>query len=223
MKELNLLGCSWRYLSVIFDVAHESMNIRNFRIIKNMPVEGKPILDINKDFYHYTILENDECGNFIKDTIFFGVTGPNGKAAVYNHFNHNYQIDHSYYINLIHPRSYLATSIELQSGILSEPGVIISSQTRIGFGVTVKRGVCIGHHNIIEDYTEINPGVIISGNVHIGRGCILGAGCVIKEGISIGDNTFVGMGSVVTRDLPPGVIAYGSPCKVIKDNEEWKI
>lgn len=223
MQELNLLGCSWHYLSVIFDVAYESMNIRHFRIIKNIPVEGEPILAISKDFYHYTIHENDEREDFIKETIFFGVTGPKGKAAVYNHFHTNYQVDHSYYINLIHPESYLAKSTKLNCGILSEPGVIISSETRIGFGVTVKRGVCIGHHNIIEDYTEINPGVIISGNVHIGRGCILGAGCVIKDGISIGDNTFVGMGSVVIRDLPAGVIAYGSPCKVIKDNEVWKI
>jgi hypothetical protein len=71
MQELNLLGCSWRYMAVIFDVAYESTGIRNFRIIKNMPVEGKPILDISPDFYNYTIHEKEEYENFIKDTIFF--------------------------------------------------------------------------------------------------------------------------------------------------------
>jgi sugar O-acyltransferase (sialic acid O-acetyltransferase NeuD family) len=223
MQELNLLGISLFYLPVIFDIAYETMGIKNFHIIKNIPVEGKLMLNLNKDFYHCTLHEPDEWNKFIKGSLFFGVTGPKGKATVYDHFKNNYKIDQSYFINLIHPSSYLATAIELKCGILIEPGVIISSQTEIGFGVTIKRGVSIGHHNNIEEYAEINPGVIISGNVHIGRGCILGAGSVIKNQVSIGDNTFIGMGSVVTKNIPGGVIAYGNPCEIIKENDKWKI
>lgn len=36
------------------------------------------------------------------------------------------------------------------------------------------------------------------------------------EPIVIGDNTVVGAGSVVTRDLPPGVLAAGNPARVIR-------
>jgi len=35
----------------------------------------------------------------------------------------------------------------------------------------------------------------------------------------IGKNTIIGAGSVVTKDIPDNVIAYGNPCKVIRDNE----
>ena len=35
-------------------------------------------------------------------------------------------------------------------------------------------------------------------------------------GVTIGDNTTIGAGSVVTKDIPSGVIAVGNPCKVIK-------
>jgi acetyltransferase-like isoleucine patch superfamily enzyme len=33
----------------------------------------------------------------------------------------------------------------------------------------------------------------------------------------------IGAGSIVTKDIPDGVIAYGNPCKVIRENQKWKI
>ena len=52
--------------------------------------------------------------------------------------------------------------------------------------------------------------------VHIGRNCWLGAGVIVLPGVTIGDNTVVGAGSVVTRDLPSGVVAVGNPCRVLR-------
>jgi len=42
------------------------------------------------------------------------------------------------------------------------------------------------------------------------------------RGSPIGDGTLIGMGRIVTGDIPPGVIAYGNPCKVVRDNDVWK-
>lgn len=52
--------------------------------------------------------------------------------------------------------------------------------------------------------------------IHIGRNCWLGAGVIVLPGISIGDNSVIGAGSVVTKDIPANVVAYGNPCKVIR-------
>lgn len=52
--------------------------------------------------------------------------------------------------------------------------------------------------------------------VHIGKNCWIGAGAVILPGVSIGDHTVVGAGSVVTKDLPAGVVAVGNPCRVLR-------
>lgn len=53
--------------------------------------------------------------------------------------------------------------------------------------------------------------------MRIGRNCWIGAGTTILPGVTIGDNTVVGAGSLVTRDLPANVVAYGSPCRVMRE------
>ena len=52
--------------------------------------------------------------------------------------------------------------------------------------------------------------------VTIGEDVWVGGHTVICPGVTIGDGTIVGAGSVVTRDLPAGVVAAGNPCRVIR-------
>ncbi len=59
--------------------------------------------------------------------------------------------------------------------------------------------------------TQAAP-VIIGDNVWIGGGAI------ILPGVTIGDNVVIGAGSIVTGDIPDNVIAYGSPCHVMRQN-----
>ena len=47
----------------------------------------------------------------------------------------------------------------------------------------------------------------------------IGWGVIILPGVTIGNNVVIGVGSVVTKDVPDNKIAYGNPCKVIKDNQ----
>ena len=49
---------------------------------------------------------------------------------------------------------------------------------------------------------------------------LIGANAVILEGVKIGKGAVVAAGSVVTEDIPAGVVAAGSPAKVIKDKDE---
>ena len=62
--------------------------------------------------------------------------------------------------------------------------------------------------------------------VTIGNNVWIGGNTVINPGVTIGDNAVIGSGSVVTRDIPPNVVAAGNPCRVIreitaKDKEYW--
>ena len=51
-----------------------------------------------------------------------------------------------------------------------------------------------------------------------------GAGVIINPGVTIGKNTVIGSGSVVTKDIPSGVVAVGNPCRVLREiNEEDKV
>ena len=44
----------------------------------------------------------------------------------------------------------------------------------------------------------------------------VGGNTVINPGVTIGDNVIIGSGSVVTKDIPSGVIAAGNPCRVLR-------
>ena len=56
--------------------------------------------------------------------------------------------------------------------------------------------------------------------VTVGSSVWIGAGVTVLPGVTIGDNTVIGAGSVVTRDIPSGVIAVGNPCRVLREITE---
>ena len=56
--------------------------------------------------------------------------------------------------------------------------------------------------------------------IKIGNDVWICGGSVILSGVTIGDNTVIGAGSVVTKDIPSNVLAYGVPCKVVRELTE---
>lgn len=57
--------------------------------------------------------------------------------------------------------------------------------------------------------------------IRIGNNCFIGCGAVIMGGVKIGDNVIVGTRSVVTKDVPSGMVVAGMPAKVICTIEEY--
>ncbi len=56
--------------------------------------------------------------------------------------------------------------------------------------------------------------------VTIGDDVWIGTGSIILPGVTIGSGTTIGAGSVVTKDIPSNVLAYGVPCKVVREITE---
>lgn len=56
--------------------------------------------------------------------------------------------------------------------------------------------------------------------ITVGNNVWIGAHVCVLPGVSIGDNTVIGAGSVVTKNIPANVLAYGNPCKVIREITE---
>lgn len=56
--------------------------------------------------------------------------------------------------------------------------------------------------------------------IRIEKNCWLAANVVVCGGVTIGEGAVIGAGSVVTRDVPPYVLAAGNPCRVIRDITE---
>ena len=56
--------------------------------------------------------------------------------------------------------------------------------------------------------------------VEIGSDVWIGGGAIILPGARIGSRAVIGAGSVVTRDIPEGMLAVGNPCRVIREITE---
>lgn len=61
-----------------------------------------------------------------------------------------------------------------------------------------------------------NSGLEYALPVKIGDNVWIGAGVSILPGVEIGNNTVIGAGSVVTHNIPSGVLAFGNPCRVVR-------
>ena len=56
--------------------------------------------------------------------------------------------------------------------------------------------------------------------IKIGDRCWIGANSIIMPGVTIGNNSVIGAGSVVTKNIPENVVAFGSPCHVYRQIDE---
>lgn len=65
-----------------------------------------------------------------------------------------------------------------------------------------------------------NSGLEFGKKITIGNNVWFGGNCIVLPGVTIGNNVTIGAGSVVTRDIPSNVTAYGNPCKSRKENPE---
>ena len=86
----------------------------------------------------------------------------------------------------------------------------------IGNQVLIGPNVGIYDANHALDAKERMDGALIPGTVSIGNRVWIGGNTIILPGVSIGDDTVIGAGSIVTHDIPSGVVAVGNPCRVLR-------
>ncbi|MBR1554985.1 MAG: sugar O-acetyltransferase [Oscillospiraceae bacterium] len=109
--------------------------------------------------------------------------------------------------------------------------ISIGNYFRAGFDCILldAGGIEIGNHvlfgprvsiytcNHATDVWERSNGACYARPVRIGNHVWIGGSVNINYGVTIGDNTIIGSGSVVTRNIPSGVVAAGVPCRIIRE------
>jgi acetyltransferase-like isoleucine patch superfamily enzyme len=131
--------------------------------------------------------------------------------------------------------------------VLIEPGCWFalypdSAELEIGEGTIINLGcmlaaterITIGSHCMFANYCFVADadhryddasvpvtwqGMETKGPVTIEDNCWFGTNCVVTGGVTIGKRTVVGANSVVTKDLPAGVVAAGAPARVLREIE----
>jgi acetyltransferase-like isoleucine patch superfamily enzyme len=129
---------------------------------------------------------------------------------------------------LLEPGCWLTLSptarIEIGEGCFLNRNVMLAAIDRIEIGdhVMFANGCFVGDaaHRFDDPELPITwQGFTSKGPVRIGSNCWFGVNCVVTSGVAIGDRTVIGSNSVVTQDLPGGVVAAGIPARVIKEIE----
>ena len=118
------------------------------------------------------------------------------------------------------------SNISIGDNFFANYGCVILDVNKVTIGNNVFMAPCVclytAGHPIDKDIR--NEKLEYGWPITIGDDVWIGGSVVINPGVTIGSNVVIGSGSVVTKDIPDGVVACGNPCRVKrKIAEEDKI
>jgi acetyltransferase-like isoleucine patch superfamily enzyme len=123
---------------------------------------------------------------------------------------------------------------KIGDNVLVGTNTVIEGSTEIGDNVSIQSNVFIPINTVIEDLVFIGPNAVLTNDKYpvrkdyelegpvVRKGATIGANSVILPSVEIGEGAFVAAGAVVTKDVPPWMLAVGSPAKILELPEELK-
>ena len=126
------------------------------------------------------------------------------------------------FVNGIHPSVIIGKNVKIGCGIIAMAGCIFNPASHIGDFTFFATGAQVEHNCYIDDFASISAGSVTGGYVKLGKYSAIALGVTILDRIEIGENTVVGSGSLVLKNLPSDVLAYGNPAKIIKTRQKGK-
>lgn len=86
--------------------------------------------------------------------------------------------------------------------------------TTLGDDLFLMNQTYVAHDCHVGNRVTTASSALLAGHVVVGAGANLGLGVTVHQRLRVGAGAMVGMGSVVTRNLPPFVKAFGNPARV---------
>jgi 2,3,4,5-tetrahydropyridine-2,6-dicarboxylate N-acetyltransferase len=188
----NLSGCEFENIEVYGE--------GNFYIIFGESTEVLAFLDKNKEKINHYRLENDRRNSAIPMLNLLTVDAR------------------------IEPGAVIRDKVAIGKGAVVMMGAVINIGAEIGEGAMVDMNAVVGARGKLGKRVHLGAGAVVAGVLEppskspceIGDGVLIGANAVILEGVKIGAGSVVAAGSVVTEDVPEGVVVAGVPAKIIK-------
>jgi UDP-2-acetamido-3-amino-2,3-dideoxy-glucuronate N-acetyltransferase len=125
--------------------------------------------------------------------------------------------------------THLMPKSKVGSNCILGQNVFIDNNVSIGNGVKIQNNVSVYNGVVIEDDVFLGPSMVFTNVVNprsfverkhefrqtmVRRGAAIGANATIVCGVEIGEYALIGAGTVVTKNVAPYALIYGSPAKV---------
>ena len=110
-------------------------------------------------------------------------------------------------------------NIEIGENFYANHNLVILDGNKVKFGDNVFIAPNCGFYTAGHplDAETRNKGLEYAKPIEVGNDVWIGGNVIVMPGVKIGNNCVIGAGSVVTKDIPDGVLAYGNPCRVVKN------
>jgi len=160
-------------------------------------------------YFPYKKFRNIGIGTLLINFLFQKIFRINGKNYFMIHYTSRFNSYKGLKINFIENEYSLFECFASSGSVYLNAynGIEISSDAILASGVKL---ISVNHN--FEDYSKKNSDLPI----RIESRVWLGTNSIILPGVTIGRNSIIGAGSVVTKSIPPNVIAAGNPARVIR-------
>lgn len=192
--------------------------------------------------YLHGDVDNCEFGNidYFKSSDFYVLFGESNEISNFIEKNKNkikkFRLEHDRRNSAIPMIDMTKINARIEPGAIIRDKAEIKDNAVIMMGAVINIGAVVGEESMIDMNAVLGARATVGKKCHIGAGtviagvleppsadpCIIednvviGANAVILEGVRVGKNSVVAAGSVVTENVPEGVVVAGTPAKIIK-------
>mgnify|MGYP001113805193 CR=1 FL=1 len=117
---------------------------------------------------------------------------------------------------VVHASAWVSPSSVLNDGAVVLAHGSVGAHCRLGTGSLINTSASLDHDSALGNFASLGPGARTGGNVTVGSRTMVGINAAVLHNRMIGEDSVIGGQSLVVEDLPELCVAYGTPCRVIR-------